>query len=419
MSSILIRKAELLDGSRADLEIIDRRFGRIAPGLTGDFETVIDGSDLLALPPFYNTHCHAAMTLLRGIADDLELFDWLQHHIWPAEAKLTADAIYCGSRLAALEMIRTGAVFFNDMYFHPAETVRAAEELGLRAAVGMIWLDTVPESSREQFRRHNRELWERRNELSDRIQLTLAPHAVYTVSEASLRRLAELSEREQLPVHIHLAETRREVEECRAAHGGLSPVEYLDRLGLLTPRTLAAHSIHLADSDIERMIARGVTFSYMPCSNYKLSSGRFRFRRIADAGGRITLGTDGCASNNNLSMFDEMKFGALGAKLEADRSTACSAPEILTAATRNGALAFGLDAGRLEPGAAADLLLLKRNVSLMVADHNPVSNVVYSADSSCVDTVICDGRILMRGGVVPGEEEIIAAARACCRRLRE
>ncbi len=415
--SVLIQNV-LLDGVVTDIALRGGQIERVAPGISGTFETVLDGTGKLAIPPFYNTHCHAAMSLLRGIADDMELFEWLSNHIWPAEAKLTGEDIYHGSRLAILEMIKSGTVFFNDMYFHPMQTVRAAEELGVRAAIGMITLDSASPASRAQFQAHNEELWEKRGDFSGRITLALSPHAIYTVEEGSLRAIAEGAAREDLPIHIHIAETAGEVEACRAAHGGMTPAEYLDSLGLLTSKTLAAHAIHLTDSDIDLLKERGVSLAYMPCSNYKLSSGRFRFRRIADAGCRITFGTDGCASNNSLSMFDEMKVGALGAKIEHGGPAACHVNEILHAATRGGASAFGLNAGVIAEGAFADVVLLDLNSSLMVADHNLTSNVVYSADSSCVDTVICDGRILMRGRVVPGEREIVESARAACRHLR-
>ena len=182
MSRMLISRVTLIDGSVGDIAISGSRFELVAPRIEGSFDTVIDGAGLLAAPPFFNTHTHAAMTLLRGIADDLELFEWLNDHIWPAEAKLTAADIRAGSRLAALEMIKSGTVFFNDMYFHPLETIRAAEELGMRAAIGMITLESVPDGGRG-FEERNRELrgLEAQGAFSDRISLMLAPHALYTV----------------------------------------------------------------------------------------------------------------------------------------------------------------------------------------------------------------------------------------------
>ncbi|MBO4648675.1 MAG: amidohydrolase [Lentisphaeria bacterium] len=414
--SILIQKVQL-NGKTVDIAVRGNRIAEIRPGIEGKFDQVIDGSGCAALPPFYNTHCHAAMTLLRGIADDMELFDWLSNHIWPAEAKLTPEDIYWGTRLACLEMIKSGTVFFNDMYFQPAETIRAVEDAGIRAAVGMIVLDVNPDAN-AAFQRANEAVWADRARYSDRIQLAWSPHAIYTVSEPALRKVAEKAAEMQVRIHIHVAETDKEVSDCREQHGGLTPVEYLDRLGLLSEMTLAAHSVHLSDSDIDLLKARGVHTAYMPCSNYKLSSGRFRFHKLLESGCHVTFGTDGCASNNNLSMFDEMKVGALGAKLEFGGPTACSAPQIFHAATRSGAVAFGIDAGVLEPGRLADIMLLDLDSPMMVAAHNLISNVVYSADSSCVSTVICDGRVLMLDRQVPGEAEVIREARRCSEHLR-
>ena len=399
-----------------DVAIHGNRITRIAPEISGEFDQVINGRDKLLTPAFYNTHCHAAMTLLRGIADNLELFDWLNNYIWPAEAKLTCEDIYLGSKLAILEMIKSGTVFFNDMYFMPQETVRAVEEMGIRAAIGMIAIDTTTADKRAKYAADCQALWEMRHDLSDRISLTLAPHAIYTVGEKALRQIAERSQTDALGIHIHLAETLREVEECKSLHG-VTPVEYLDKLGLLHERTLAAHAIHLTDRDIEILAERKVTASYMPCSNYKLSSGRFRFRDLTDGGVRVTFGTDGCASNDNLSLFDEMKCGALGAKTQLNRSTACSVKEIYNAATCNGAAAFNIDSGVIAEGKLADMLLIDLDSPMMVADHDLTANLVYAADSSCVDTVICNGRVLMQNRVVPGEKEIVRAARVAARRL--
>ena len=406
----------LFNNKIVDVAIENDRIREIAPQIEGSFDAIIDGHNKLLIPPFYNTHCHAAMTLLRGIADNLELMEWLEKHIWPAENNLTAEAVYIGSKLAMLEMIKSGTVFFNDMYFFPEETVRAAEEMGIRAAIGMISIDTTLPEKREKYIFDNNALWEKRGSFSDLITLTLAPHAIYTVHENTLRQIAERSAAENLPVHIHLSETAYEVEQCKVLHKA-SPVEYLDKLGLLSERTVAAHAVHLSDKDIELLSERKVTVSYNPCSNYKLSSGKFRFRSLMDAGVNITFGTDGCASSDNLSMFDEMKFGALGAKNEQNSSTACSVREIFDCATRCGAEAFNINAGVIAEGRKADMVLIDLDTPMMIADHDPVSNLVYSADSSCVDTVICNGRVLMQNRIVPGEKEIINQARTCARNL--
>lgn len=414
--SILIKSVQL-NNRIVDIAIDKNRISRIAPSVDGVFDTVIDGSGKLALPPFYNTHGHAAMTLFRGIADNLELFDWLFNHIWPAEENLTEESVYWGSKLAILEMIKTGTVFFNDMYFYPQATIRAAEEMKIRAAVGMISADRVSPEKQKVYHEHNQMIWDMKKDFSDRIQLAFSPHAIYTVREDTLLAQAERSAAERIPIHIHLSETRKEVEDCKAEHNGLSPVQYLDKLGVLTDQTLCAHSIHLSDEDIEILAERKSVLSYNPCSNYKLSSGRFRFRKAIDSGCRVTFGTDGCASNDSLSMFDEMKIGAFSARNEQQTPSPCSAAEIFTCATKNGAQAFGIDAGVLEEGKLADIMLIDLDNAMMVADHDYISNIVYSADSSCVDTVICDGNILMQNRIVPGEKEIVRKARETAKTL--
>jgi 5-methylthioadenosine/S-adenosylhomocysteine deaminase len=314
-------------------------------------------------------------------------------------------------------MIKTGTVFFNDMYFYPHTTIRAAEEMGIRAMVGMITADRVSPEKQKFYHTHNQMIWEQRADFSSRIRLAYSPHAIYTVKEMTLRDLAERSAENDVPIHIHLAETQKEVDDCKKENDGLSPVQYLDKLGVLTDRTICAHSIHLSDDDIEILKERRSVLSYMPCSNYKLSSGRFRFRKTMDSGCRVTFGTDGCASNDTLSMFDEMKFGAFSARNEQMTPVPCSAKEIFACATKNGAEAFGLDAGEIKEGKLADLLLIDLDHPMMVADHDLISNMVYSADSSCVDTVICDGNILMQNRVIPGEKEIIRQARIEARKL--
>ena len=415
--SILIKNVEV-NGMKADIAIEGNRIKSIASAFAfqGDsYDDVIDGSHLLAMPPFYNAHTHAAMTLLRGYADDLELMDWLNNHIWPAEAKLTRDDIYWGTKLACLEMIRSGTVFFSDMYFCPQQILKAVEESGVRAAIGLTVLEASP--NREAHRRDNLEMLERKAGLPSRVQLSIAPHAIYTVSDKGLKMSAELAEREDITLNIHVAETETEVAQCKEAHNGMTPVEYLADLGVLTSRTIAAHSVHLSEHDIELYRERGVVAVFNPVSNLKLCSGLFKFHRLHDVGCRITLGTDGASSNNNLSMFDEMKTAAMVGKLSHGGQFGATADEIFQCATRGGAEAFGIDAGVLGPGRLADIVLYDLDNPMLTPNYNAVSNMVYSADSSCVDTVICDGQVLMRNRVVPWAEETIAHARECARKF--
>ena len=417
MSSILIRNVQL-NGKRTDISIRGSRIAAVAPRIEGEFDQVIDGSHRAALPPFYNTHCHAAMTLLRGIADDMELFEWLNEHIWPAEAKLTDEDIYWGTRLACLEMIRSGTVFFNDMYFRPAETIRAVEDAGIRAAVGMIVLEVNPDAN-ARFQRDNAAVWADRAKMSGRIQLTWAPHAIYTVGERSLEQIVRQAEEMQVRIHIHLAETARETADCREQHG-CSPVEYLDRLGMLSDRVLAAHSVHLSDSDIGTLKKRGVHLAYMPCSNYKLSSGRFRFRKLLESGCHVTFGTDGCASNNNLNLWEEMHLTAILHKGHTGDPTLVTPGQVLDMATRNGCLAMGRgNSGVLEEGRDADLICVDLNALHMQPALDIPALLVYSAQASDVKMTMADGRILYENGVflTLDRERVVRDFKKSCNRL--
>ncbi len=366
---------------------------------------LIDGDGMAVMPPFYNTHTHAAMTLLRGYGDDLPLKRWLEELIWPAEALLTEDDLRAGVRLAIVEMIKSGTLFFNDMYWKMDVMPEIVEEMGIRAALGSTFTDSMSEEDRERAEAFIRG-WSGN---SERISLTVAPHAIYSNSEESLLRCGELARSRGMKLHIHVSETRKEVEDSLSQHG-MTPIAYLDRLGLLGRDTIVAHAIHISDDDLKILASREVVISHCPCSNMKLSSGIFPMRRALEAGCRVTLGTDGCSSNNNLDMREEMKFAALLAKV-ADTPSTLPAEEIMQIATRNGAEAFGIDGGRVEVGALADLLLVRMDQCEMTPSHNPISNWVYSANSSAIDYAICNGRILMRNRHIAGEEEIIKEAR--------
>ncbi len=368
------------------------------------------------VPAFYNCHTHLAMSLLRGFADDLALMPWLQEHIWPAEAHLTDEIVYAGARLGMLEMIRTGTVFANDMYWHAPMVARAAEEMGIRCAVSIHTVETGgPGVNDPKNIAANQVLENFPCTAESRVFTTLAPHAVYTVCEQTLKEIAAKARAEERFIHIHASETRGEVETCRREHGGLSPIAYLNRCGILGPKTLLAHCVHVTDDDIRIVRDTGAVIVENQQSNMKLVSGLFPFTRTTDC--RRALGTDGVSSNNALSMFAEMKCAALAAKIESGDPTAAPAGEVWEIATRGGATAFGLDAGEIRVGAAADFLLLNPRALPLVPGFSLASDLVYAGDATCIDTVVCAGRVLMEGGVIPGEDEIIADARKAARLL--
>ena len=391
MKTLLIKNV-LLKDRKTDILVADGRFKSLcAPEGTRADET-LDAEGTAILPPFYNTHTHAAMSLLRGYADDMPLQKWLQDYIWPYENKMTAQDIREGSRLAVREMIKTGTVFFSDMYFEIDQTIAVVQEFGIRAAIGVTFVDSHSKSQQADkldMLRH----WV--DPSGGLITLTVAPHAIYTVSPDLLVKCADTARSLGLKLHIHLSETRQEVEDCLRAHG-TTPVRYLDSLGFLGPDVIAAHVVHVDEEEAAILASRGVTIAHCPCSNMKLASGIFPYKMLREAGCRITLGTDGDSSNNNLDMREEMKFAALLAKVSSGDPEVLPAAEALEMATRSGAEAFGLDAGVIREGALADALLVRLDDPRMQPCHNLVSNWVYAAGSSCIDCVICNGNIVMK-----------------------
>lgn len=385
----LLLKSVQLDSRQCNILIKDGRFADLDAPAETPADKVVDASGLAILPALYNAHNHAAMTLMRGYADDMPLEKWLQEYVWPFEDKLTAADIRRGSDIAVNEMKASGSVFFSDMYFEIDETIKAVEESGMRAAIGITVMENHSKSVEEQKMQYVRD-W--KDPTGGRIQLVMAPHSVYTVGPDKLKRSAEFARKNGLRLHIHVAETRTEVENCIRDHG-TTPVRYLESLGFLGPDVIAAHCVHVDAEEWKILARRGVTVAHCPCSNMKLGSGRFPYELAIESGCRITLGTDGVSSNNNLDLREEMKFAALLAKVAGDPSL-LPATEVFRWATRNGAEAFGLDAGAIACGKLADAILVDLGRSSMQPCHNLVSNFVYSADSSVICHVICDGQLV-------------------------
>ncbi len=401
--------------------------GTAAAGETGNNttpHTVIDGRGKAAFAGLVNCHTHAAMSLFRGYGDDLPLQQWLSEKIWPNEKNLDDEIVYWGSRLSCLEMIKSGTTCFNDMYFFQDATARAAKDCGLRAVLsltGMDFFDTAQAAALKQ-RCHE---WEKQlsaDTLSaacreGMLRYALAPHAIYTVSGDTLRWLKAFADEHSLLLHIHLSETRREVEDCVCEHG-LRPVHYLHRLGLLSPTTIVAHGLWLDDEEIKLLAESGVKVVHNPNSNLKLASGhRFKYQELRDAGVTVALGTDGCSSSNNLDMIEAAKTMSLLQKGWREEPTAMPAAEALQVATSNGADTLNLDAGRLQAGRLADLFLVNLDHLAFVPNNHTVSNLIYAAHGDCVETTIVDGHIVMQAGRVEGEEEIVREARRVVKRL--
>jgi 5-methylthioadenosine/S-adenosylhomocysteine deaminase len=374
-----------------------------------DGDEVIDGAGMALVPGLVNAHTHAAMTLFRGFADDLPLMTWLTEHIWPIEKRMHDDDVYWGTRLACLEMIRTGTTCFWDMYWHAHATARAVEDAGLRAVTAAPLIDDDdPAKSERACGDAARSLEQITAEQGELARPGFAPHAIYSVSERSLRWVAERAAELDLPVQIHLSETEDEVNACVAAHG-VRPAVWLDRAGLLGPHTVLAHGCWLDRAELELIAERGATISTNPVANLKLAVGRvFPYLDAREAGVQVGLGTDGPGSNNSLDLLSDAKAFALLQKNEARDPAAVTATETLEIAT--GCRSRLLGGEGLTVGAPADFLLVRGDdPELSMGELAP--GLVYAASGSIVDTTVVAGRVLMRGGVVEGAEEIVARAR--------
>ncbi len=400
-----------LVGLRAEGAVIEE----LGPGVhakPGD--EVIDGSGMALVPGMVNGHTHAAMTLFRGYADDLPLMEWLEQHIWPVEARLEADDVYWGTRLACVEMIRSGTVRFWDMYWQPGAVARAASDAGVRAVIGAPLIDGGDGRGLGELRAAAAAGLAEIEGFPETISASLAPHAIYTVSNESLAWIAKESDRLGLPIQIHVSETEQEVLDCVAANR-MRPVELLDSLGLLGPLTVLAHSVWLDERERELIAASGATVVTNPVANMKLAVGAaFDLPAARRHGIPIGLGTDGAGSNNSLDLFADAKHLALLQKHTAADAAAVTADEILAIAA--GELAPLLGAVPLGVGAPADFLLVRTD-GPELGLGSLAAGLVYASSGAVVDTTVIAGRVLMRNGTVEGAAEVVARARERAQRL--
>ena len=402
-------KGATLDGRVIGLRVEGGVIAELGPDVNpAAADEVIDGSGSALIPGLVNGHTHAGMTLFRGYADDLPLMEWLEEHIWPAEAKLTDEDVYWGTRLACVEMIRTGTVRFWDMYWQPAAVARAVADAGIRAVVGAPLIDRGDPAGLSDLQRAAADGLAALEGAPDTITPSLAPHAIYTVSNESLRWIAAESERLDLPIQIHASETEHEVDACLEA-SGMRPVELLDSLGILGPRTLLAHSVWLDERERELIAERGATVVTNPVANMKLAVGAaFDLAAAQRHGIPVGLGTDGPGSNNSLDLLADAKHLALIQKHTATDAAAADAEETLAIAT--GARAPLLGAVPLAVGAPADFLLVRTD-GPELGLGSLAAGLVYAASGSIVETTVVAGRVLMRDGVVDGAAEVVARTR--------
>lgn len=372
--------------------------------------------DHVLIPGLINVHTHAAMTLMRGLADDLPLMRWLQEAIWPTESRHVSETfVRDGSLLAAAEMLRGGVTTCNDMYFFPDAAAQAFERAGMRAVLGVTVIDfptPYAADADDYFRKglEARDRW-RGHPL---FEFSIAPHAPYTVSDASLERVASLAAELDCPIHIHVHETAHEVEESVARHG-VRPLARLASLGLLGPGFLGVHAVHVDENDIALLAHHGCSIAHCPTSNMKLASGIAPVEAMRSAGLRIGLGTDGSASNNRLDIFEEMRQAALLAKVASGDASALPARSALRMATRDAAEAIGLGEriGTIEPGKLADLCAVDLGRADMQPCYDPISHLVYVAGRQQVSHVWVGGETRIQDGAMQlhlDNSELIATA---------
>lgn len=365
-------------------------------------QKTVDLPGQVLLPGLVNLHTHAAMSLLRGYADDLPLMRWLSERIWPAEARHAGpEFVRAGTLLACAEMLRGGITTFNDMYFFPDAAAAAARQLGMRAVLGIVVIE-FPTSYAADADDYLAKGLAVRDALGEDplLSFCLAPHAPYTVADKTFRNIATLAAQLEIPVHVHLHETRHEIEESLKQHG-VRPLERMRRLGLLGPQLIAVHAVHLDAAEIELLAREGCHLSHCPTSNLKLGSGIAPIAALQSRGINIGLGTDGAASNNRLDLFQEMRHAALLAKGASENAEALDAHATLQAATLGGARALGLDEriGSLLPGKAADLCAIRLDEWQVQPCFDPASHLVYVAGREQVTHTWVEGKLVMNNGV--------------------
>ena len=354
----------------------------------------------IIIPGLINTHGHAPMVLYRGLADDLRLQEWLEKYIFPAEAKtVSREMVRAGTRLALLEMIQSGTTAYADMYYFEEEIARVTKAAGMRGVLGQTIIQfPVADAKTPQEGLARTEAFIKEFAKDDLIVPAVAPHAPYTVDAKDLLASRALATKYGVPVIIHVAETESELNNSKKAHSGLSPVAYLQSIGFWGPRTLANHMVWADAADIKLLASHGIGVSHNPESNMKLASGIAPVPEMLSAGVSVGLGTDGAASNNDLDMFEAMRFAALLHKVKTGDPRALPATQVLEMATIHGARALGLEKqiGSLEAGKRADLVVVSTSSARMTPMYDAVSHLVYTARGEDVRTVMVNGRVLMR-----------------------
>ena len=398
------------------ISILDERFSVIREGYVGtrgdriayvgtekpeeDFGETYDGRGKVLLPGLVNTHCHVPMTLLRGYGEGLPLDRWLNERVFPMEDMLTGEFVYWGSLLGIAEMMASGVTSFSDMYFFCDDIIRAVRDAGVSANIskGVTVFDSSSFYGSDDYEK-TCALLETYAGKADDIRIDACIHAEYTSNERIVREVAEFAQAKGLPIHLHLSETKKEHEECKQRHGGMTPAAYMDSLGVFDGPVLAAHCVWVEDADIELLAAKGASVAHCPASNLKLGSGVAPVAEMLDRGVRVTIGTDGASSNNNLNMFEELTLAALLARGTGYDPTLLPPSQLLRMATVEGALAQGRrDTGLIRQGYFADLCVVDLQRPHLRPVHDVLANLTSSAQASDVCLTMARGRVVYQDG---------------------
>ena len=377
-----------------NIYIVDGKISKIGKLEGFKSDRIIDGANHITMPAFINAHTHVAMSFFRNYGDDNELFTWLNDYIFPVEEKLTEEIVYYASLLSFAEMIKTGTSTFADMYFFEDQTIRALEKAKLRGQIARGL--TSPDSDNVMIKECIN-LYEKYNGLNNRLEIAMGPHAVYTTDKDYLKKISEFAKEKNIPIHIHLSETKFENEECQKKYNQ-SPTEVFNECHIFDNRTIAAHGVYLSDNDIEILKEKNVSIVHNPSSNLKLSSGICDVSRLLENGVNVALGTDSASSNNKQSMLKEIEIASLISKLKAADNL--KAYEVLKMATINGAKALGIDdkVGTIEEGKCADLIMIDIDNINHTPENNLLASLCYSTYENDISYVFIDGDLLYENG---------------------
>ena len=367
---------------------------------------IFNAEGLSILPSLYNGHTHAGMAAFRGFGDDMALVPWLEEKIWPAEAKLTAEDIYWSTRFACMEMIRNGITFFSDMYWHRSEVVRAVKDSGMRARIPSVALDLGNPDKIKSDRRLIEEQFEKSKNDPDTIQFAIAPHAIYTVSKEQLQWIGQFAGKHDIPIHIHISETEREVKDS-IRKNWCRPIEYIHSLGLLENNITLAHAVWVNKNELKLMENTQTAVISNPISNAKLGIKKiFPYFEYKKYNIPVSLGTDGVGANNSLNILNDMKFFNLLQKMKSGDATVLTAKESFSILTENSAKIFGINGGSIKVGQVADFMLIDTKELSMIPVHDLKSNMIYSESNRAIKNIVCNGEFLMKDSIIPEMEEV-------------